>query len=110
MSLRAIKFVHTLIWTFFVAMIAAIWVFAARGAFAASAGAIGIVMIEVIVLGFNHGQCPLGRIAARHTDDRRANFDICLPGWLAARTKPIFGTLYGGAILATAVRWLLAIR
>jgi len=103
--LRAIKVAHTVIWAFFVLMICAIWVFAAQAKFVGATWAIAIVLIEVAVLGLNHGQCPLGRIVERYTDDRASNFDIYLPAWLAARTKPIFGSLFGGAILLTAIRW-----
>ena len=45
---------------------------------------------------------PLTDIAARHTADRRANFDIYLPLWLA-RSKHVFGTLY--LIGATYAAW-----
>lgn len=60
------------------------------------------------MLGLNHGQCPLGIVVGRYTDDRRANFDIYLPAWLAARTKVIFGPLFGGAIVFTAFRLVTA--
>ena len=106
-SLRALKMVHTIIWAFFVLMICAIWVLAAQGRVVGAAWAIGVVLIEVAVLGLNHGQCPLGRIVERYTDDRAANFDIYLPAWLASRTKPIFGSLFGGAVLLTALRWAM---
>ncbi len=33
-------------------------------------------------------------LAARHTSDRAANFDIYLPNWLARYNKVIFGTLF----------------
>lgn len=57
----------------------------------------------------NRLRCPLTDIAARHTADRRANFDIYLPLWLA-RSKHVFGTLY--LIGATYAAWtfLLASR
>jgi hypothetical protein len=103
--LRALKIVHTLIWVFLVAMIAAIWVFAWTGHLAKAAGAIAIVSVEVVVLARNRWACPLGNLARRYTDDRAANFDICLPAWLAARTKPIFGPLFGAGILFTVLRW-----
>jgi hypothetical protein len=35
------------------------------------------------VLWLNGWRCPLTDVAARYTDDRRANFDIYLPEWLA---------------------------
>ena len=39
-------------------------------------------------------RCPLTDLAARYTDDRRANFDIYLPLWLAANNKRIFGSVF----------------
>jgi hypothetical protein len=107
-SLRAIKAVHTVIWTFFVLAIVAIWAFAGTANFVGAASAIAIVLVEVAVLGLNNGRCPLGGLAAHYTDDTRPNFDIYLPVWLAARTKPIFGTLYGAGIVFTLARWLIA--
>lgn len=53
-----------------------------------------IVIIEIIVLAMNGWQCPLTDLAARHTDNRRDNFDIYLPGWLARNNKLIFGWLF----------------
>jgi hypothetical protein len=107
-ALRGIKAVHTVIWAFFVCAIGAIWLFAATGNFEGAAWAIGVVMVEVAVLGLNHGRCPLTGVAAIHTDDRRANFDIYLPAWLAARTKPVFGTLFAAGAVFTLIRWLAA--
>jgi hypothetical protein len=100
------KSVHTLAWAFFVACIASIYVFAWRGETAHAAIGIAIVMVEVAALALNGWSCPLSPIAARYTDDRRANFDIYLPAWLAGHTMAIFGPLYIGAIVVTLVRWL----
>jgi hypothetical protein len=105
LTLSAIKSVHTIIWGFFVLMIGAIWVFAFRANFTGAAWSIAIVSIEVAILGLNHGQCPLRRVAARYSDNPATASDIYLPLWLAARTKPIFGSLYVGGILFTALRW-----
>ena len=69
-----------------------------------------IVLVEVAVLAVNSWQCPLTPVAARFTDDRRANFDIYLPEWLARWNKQIFGTLFVAGILLTALRWLEAFR
>jgi hypothetical protein len=33
-------------------------------------------------------------VAARYSGDRRANFDIDLPEWLARHNQRIFGSLY----------------
>jgi hypothetical protein len=105
LTLKSIKVAHTAIWAFFVLVIGAIWAFAAIGHITGAFWAIAIVMVEVAVLGLNHGQCPLGGIAARYTRDRTANFDIYLPAWLAGRTKTIFGPLFGAGIVFTALRW-----
>jgi hypothetical protein len=53
------------------------------------------------VLLFNRMRCPLTGVAARYTDDRRDNFDIYLPEWLARHNKTIFGTLYVAGVLLT---------
>ena len=108
--LGAMKLVHTLIWGFFVAAIGAIWWLAASGDLAGAGWAIAVVGVEVVVLGLNHGQCPLGPIVARLTEDRRANFDIYLPAWLAARTKPVFGSLLVGGVAFTVWRWATLAR
>ena len=69
-------------------------------------GLAGIVLVEVAVLALNRLRCPLTAVAARYTDDRRDNFDIYLPLWLAKYNKHIFGVLYGAGLLLGLVRWL----
>ena len=103
--LRTIKAVHTAVWSGFVACILAIWIFAWQGELLYAALSIGIVIIEVLVLVPNGWQCPLTSLAARHTDDRRDNFDIYLPEWLARHNKLIFGALYVGGISVTLAEW-----
>jgi len=105
-ALLLIKGVHTIVWVFFVACIAAIYLFASRGRFAWALAAAGIVLVEVGVLVANRLRCPLTPIAARHTEDRRPNFDIFLPEWVAEHNKEIFGSLYVGGILYLLVLWL----
>jgi hypothetical protein len=78
-ALIAIKTSHTVVWVFFVGCIVAIPVAAYLGAFEIAASAAAAVLIEVLVLGFNRWRCPLTDVAARHTGDRRDNFDISLP-------------------------------
>lgn len=56
----------------------------------------------------NRGRCPLTTIAARYTDDRRDNFDIYLPLWLARYNKVIFGSLFGVGLLLAIGRWWMA--
>ena len=44
-------------------------------------------------------------VVARITDDRRDNFDIYLPLWIARYNKPIFGWLFVVGLLFTLARW-----
>jgi hypothetical protein len=104
--LTAIKAAHTLVWAFFVACIGAIWLCGLSGDYGRAAGLIGIVSVEVGVLALNRGRCPLSAVARRYTDDERSNFDIYIPAWLAAHTKPIFGLLYGGGIALALAGWI----
>jgi carbon starvation protein CstA len=108
--LVTIKVIHTIVWVFFVACILAIWVFALRDDYVHAALSIGVVLVEVLVLVLNGWQCPLTSVAARYTDERRDNFDIYLPEWLARHNKLIFGTLYVAGIAATLARWSNASR
>lgn len=105
-SLRAIKTLHTIVWAFFVACIAAVPVFGFCGYFDYALILIGVVMVEVFILAINQMRCPLTGIAGRYTNDRRENFDIYLPLWLARRNKLIFGSLFLGGTLFTLVLWL----
>lgn len=83
-KLTAIKFVHTLVWGFFVTVIFYVlysgiadevnvytWI------------AIGLVLLEGIVLLVFKMFCPLTILAKRYSDSEKDNFDIFLPNWLA---------------------------
>ena len=100
-TLRAIKLVHTLVWAVFAGSIVAIPVCAYRHELALAWGLVGFVALEVAVLVLNRMRCPLTDIAARYTDERQDNFDICLPLWLARHNKRVFGSLYVAAIAYT---------
>lgn len=103
--LRAVKIVHTVVWAFFVASIVAVPMSAWAGRFGWALLFAGIVLVEVVVLAFNRMRCPLTDVAARYTPDRRPNFDIYLPEWLARWNKEIFGTLYLLGLLFALARW-----
>jgi len=104
--LVAIKVVHTVVWVFFASCIFAIPVCAWRGQFRAAVVFIGVVLLEVMVLLVNRWRCPLTGVAAGYTEDRRDNFDIYLPEWVARHNKTIFGTLYIAGIVVTLILWL----
>jgi hypothetical protein len=104
-SLRLIRILHTVVWAFFAGCIVAIPVLGWRGELRTAAVLIAIVAVEVLVLAVNRWRCPLTPLAARFTNDRRDNFDIYLPEWLARHNKTVFGTLYVAGILLTISRW-----
>lgn len=104
-ALRAVKTVHTLAWALFAGCILALPIVTWRRNFMAAMVLIAIVLVEVLILLANQFKCPLTAVAARYTDDRRDNFDIYLPLWLARYNKQIFGTLFAAGILFTAWMW-----
>ena len=105
-ALRMVKSIHTIVWFVFASCILAIPVFALRGDYLLATLLGTIVLVEVLVLVVNHWHCPLTPIAARYTHDRRANFDIYLPEWLARHNKVIFGVVYVAGLLFTLARWV----
>jgi uncharacterized membrane protein len=104
-ALKTIKVIHTIVWGFFASCIVAIPVFALRAQYSLAALLIGVVCIEILILVLNSWRCPLTTIAARYTDERRANFDIYLPEWVARHNKWLFGALYIAGILLTVAHW-----
>jgi len=104
--LKAIRLLHTAVWAMFAGCIVAIPVLAWQGQFGAAGVLAALVLGEVVVLGLNRWSCPLTAVAARYTDDRRANFDIYLPVWLAKFNKQIFGPLYVAGVVYAAARYL----
>jgi hypothetical protein len=96
--LQVIKLAHTVVWALLVAVILAIPVMAWQERVTATAVLTGIMLGEVLLLIVNGWRCPLTDLAARYTDDRRANFDIYLPLWLAANNKRIFGSIFAAGV------------
>lgn len=105
-ALRVIKVLHTLAWAFFAGCIVAIPLVSWRGDDAAAGWLSLIVLAEVLVLVVNRWRCPLTAVAARYTEDRRDNFDIYLPEWLASYNKVIFGALYILGLAFAFARWI----
>ena len=105
-TLKAIKAAHTIVWALFAGCILAIPLVSWRGGHRAAAWLAAIVAVEVVVLALNHGRCPLTSVAARCTDDRRANFDIYLPEWIAKHNTLVFGTLYFAGVAFALARWV----
>ena len=104
-ALRSIKVLHTVVWAIMAGAIVAIPVASYAGRLRWAAVLSALVMVEVVVLALNRLRCPLTGIAARYTSDRRANFDIYLPLWLATWNKQVFGTLFVIGLVYTFVQW-----
>lgn len=102
-TLRAVKVAHTLAWAIFAGCILFIPFAAYLRQFDTALVLIAFVMLEVFVLLSNRFRCPLTDVAARYTDDRRDNFDIYLPLWIARFNKQIFGSLYVAGIIYTII-------
>jgi len=107
-ALTLVKSAHTVIWAVFAGFIIAIPVVSWYGNHVIAAWLAAAVACEVLVLILNKLRCPLTAVAARYTDDRRDNFDIYLPVWLAKHNKRIFGTLYFAGVAFALARWILA--
>ena len=100
-----VKVVHTIAWAVFAGCIVALPVAAWQRRFDIAWILIGLVTVEVLILLANGFRCPLTAVAARYTDDRRDNFDIYLPLWLARYNKQIFGTLFVVGVIYTLLQW-----
>jgi hypothetical protein len=66
--------------------------------------AVGLVLVESVVLAVSGWTCPLTILAERRGALRGSVSDIFLPRWFADRIFPICGTLYVVALVAIAWR------
>jgi len=102
--LTGVKLLHTAIWAFLAGCILALPITGFMHRFDWAMILSAITLVECGALALNRGRCPLTDLAARFTDERSNNFDICLPDWLARYNKAIFGTLF--VINELIVLWL----
>lgn len=105
-TLKAIKAAHTIVWALIAGCTLAVPFAAWRGEHRAAAWLAAVVFVEVGVLVLNSWQCPLTSVAARYTSDRRANFDIYLPEWLAKHNKIVFGFIYVVGMVFALAHWV----
>lgn len=106
-KLLCIKLIHTIIWAFFVVVIFYILfsgIFNRINAYTYIA--IGLVVIEGLILLLFGWRCPLTVVGKKYTDDREIGFDIFLPKWIAKNNKVIFGALFGIGAVIVILRWL----
>ncbi len=94
-KLLYIKIAHTIIWLFYVIIISYVlyagiynkidiytWI------------AIGLVIMEGIILIIFKGKCPFTILGYKYTNNAEIGFDIFLPKWLAKNNKAIFTTIF----------------
>ena len=103
--LRWVRLAHSIAWAFFAGCIVGIPVAAWRDDFRIAGVLTALVSVELVILAANRCRCPLTAVAARYTEDRRPNFDIYLPEWLARYNKEIFGSLLVAGLVYAALRW-----
>jgi hypothetical protein len=104
-SLVTIKTIHTVVWAVLASCILAIPAFGWIEMYQVVVWLTVIVVLEILVIALNSWRYPLTRVAARYTDDRRHNFDIYLPAWLAQHNKLIFGSIFVAGQAIVFLRW-----
>lgn len=106
-SLIAIKLVHTLIWIFFVSIIAYVVYSGLTGRITPFTWiAIALVIGEGLVLLIFRMFCPLTLMARKYSDSTKDNFDIYLPNWLARHNKIIFTSIFLIGLLSVLFQYL----
>jgi hypothetical protein len=102
-----IKLIHTAIWLFFVAIILYILYCGLADELTTFTGvAIGLVILEGLILLIFKMKCPLTLLARKYSQSVKDNFDIYLPNWLARYNKLIFTSLYLIGVVLVGYRWL----
>jgi hypothetical protein len=103
--LRLLKIVHTVIWTIMAAANCTAFYLAWIGRFNLWF-VFSIILLggEIVVIVVNSWHCPLTDVMAKYTSDRRANFDIYLPEWLARNNIKVFSVLMALEAIVLVVR------
>lgn len=100
-----IKTLHTLIWVIMSAANFCAFYFAFTGQYDLWFWIPCLLIVsEIFIILFNDWHCPITPIAAKYTDDRKSNFDIYLPEWLAKYNVKIFSVIIVVEILVVGVK------
>ncbi len=92
--LSLLKTMHTIIWALMAGSNFLAFYFAFIGRFDAwFLVPASLVALEIFIIAINCWRCPITKIAEKYTQERKANFDIYLPEWLAKYNVRIFGVL-----------------
>lgn len=102
-----IKLVHTIIfWVLSVCVLFALYSGVAGRVTTWTWVAVGLLLVESVVLVAFRWTCPLTILAERQGADEGSVADLFLPKWFADRIFPVCGTLYVIALVLIAVRLL----
>ena len=103
-----IKAVHTVIWVIMTCSNFMAFYFAFIGRFDAWFWIPCLLIVsEIFIILFNNWRCPITPIAEKYTEDRKSNFDIYLPEWLAKYNVKIFSGIIIVELVILAVKYLL---
>jgi hypothetical protein len=104
-SLLQIKIVHTVaFWVLSLCVLYALYSGIADGITMWTWVAVGVLLVESVVLAVSGWTCPLTILAERCGAARGSVADIFLPAWFADRIFPVCGTMYGLALLLILIR------
>ncbi|NJB71752.1 hypothetical protein GGR42_002214 [Saonia flava] len=105
-KLKVIKWIHTLIWLFFVVLIFYILYSGIKNKITLFTWiAIAFIVGEGLVLLIFKMFCPLTIWARKYSDSQKDNFDIYLPNWLAKYNKIIFTTIFLIGLVLVLIRY-----
>jgi hypothetical protein len=106
-SLFAIKLMHTLIWVVLAGATCYIFYSGLFNSITVYTWiAVGMIVIEGIILLAFKWACPLTGMARKYSDSTKDNFDIFLPNWLAKYNKLIFTSMFVAGIILILFRKL----
>ena len=103
--LKLVKTVHTIIWVIMTVSNFMAFYFAYIGQFdlwfwlPAS-----LIFLEIIIILTNNWKCPVTTVAEKYTENRKPNFDIYLPEWLAKYNVRIYTVLIIVEIIVVLVK------
>ena len=104
-TILQIKVVHTIVfWILSFCVLYALYSGVADRVTTLTWVAVGLLLLESVVLIVSGWTCPLTLLAERQGALRGSVADIFLPAWFADRIFPICGTLFGVALIAIAWR------
>jgi hypothetical protein len=107
LSLFLIKLVHTVIfWVLSLCVVYALFSGLANRITIWTWVAVGLLLVESVVLAVSGWVCPLTLLAERQGAKQGSVADIFLPKWLADRIFPICGTAFVLALVVIAFRLL----